>query len=189
MKASFTGQRRAWVRSLSYLEKVEPTAESALIGFINNITVIIMLKICKLFPDMYIIIAFMGMAFAGAKAISHAFLRNKSSVSLALAGVAATAPPFADFCKCQLVDSPEPPTPPTRSTCLGTSSGRESRRVWDRRGDGARLVAGKRTEVDDPMGSGRRGYLWRMRRSHFGDFARYFKVIRVVLGMSLVCRS
>jgi len=38
--------------------------------------------------------AFMGMDFAGAKAISQAFLRNRSSVSLGFAAGAC----FADFC-------------------------------------------------------------------------------------------
>ena len=40
-----------------------------------------MLKICRLFPDMYIITAFMGSAFAGAMAISHAFFIFRVSVS------------------------------------------------------------------------------------------------------------
>lgn len=42
---------------------------------------IIMLKICRLLPDMYIITAFMGSALAGAMAISHAFLTFSVSVS------------------------------------------------------------------------------------------------------------
>jgi hypothetical protein len=42
---------------------------------------IMMLKICKELPDMYIIIAFMGNAFAGPSAISHAFLSFKVSIS------------------------------------------------------------------------------------------------------------
>ncbi len=40
-----------------------------------------MLKICNELPDMYIIIAFMGNAFAGPRAISHAFLSFKVSIS------------------------------------------------------------------------------------------------------------
>lgn len=55
--------------------------ESALSGFMNSIAVIMILKICRELPDMYIMIAFMGMVFAGAMAISHAFLRKRSSVS------------------------------------------------------------------------------------------------------------
>ncbi len=42
---------------------------------------IMMLKICRLLPDMYIITAFMGSALAGAMAISHAFFTFKVSVS------------------------------------------------------------------------------------------------------------
>ncbi len=42
---------------------------------------IMMLKICRLFPDMYIMTAFIGIALAGAMAISHAFLTFKVSVS------------------------------------------------------------------------------------------------------------
>lgn len=39
------------------------------------------LKICSELPDMYIMIAFIGSAFAGARAISHDFLIFKVSVS------------------------------------------------------------------------------------------------------------
>ena len=74
---------------------MEPTDERALIGFMNNMTVIIMEKIWSVLPDMYIMMAFIGIAFAGASAISHAFLRNRSSVSLGFAGV--LGPCFADF--------------------------------------------------------------------------------------------
>lgn len=74
---------------MSKRANVEPTEESALSGFINNIAVIIILKICSVLPDMYIMKAFMGMLFAGASAISQAFFRKRSSVS---AGFAVAAP-------------------------------------------------------------------------------------------------
>ena len=70
---------------MSKREKVEPTEESALRGFMNSMTVIMMEKIWREFPDMYIMMAFMGIDLAGAKAISQAFLRNRSSVSLGFA--------------------------------------------------------------------------------------------------------
>lgn len=66
-------------------------------GFINSMAVIMMLKICKVFPDMYIMIAFIGMLFAGARAISQAFFRKRSSVSIGFTG----DPPdclLLDFC-------------------------------------------------------------------------------------------
>ena len=40
-----------------------------------------MLKICREFPDMYIMIAFMGSCLAGARAISQDFLSLSVSVS------------------------------------------------------------------------------------------------------------
>lgn len=43
--------------------------------------VIMIEKICKELPDMYIMNAFMGTDLAGARAISHAFFRKRSSVS------------------------------------------------------------------------------------------------------------
>ena len=47
---------------------------------------IIMLKICNELPDMYIIIAFMGRALAGARASSHDFLSLRVSVSAVVGG-------------------------------------------------------------------------------------------------------
>jgi hypothetical protein len=61
--------------------------DRALSGFMNSMAVIMIEKICRELPDMYIMIAFMGIAFAGARAISHAFLRKRSSVSLGFVGV------------------------------------------------------------------------------------------------------
>lgn len=48
---------------------------------------IIMLNIWSVLPDMYIIIAFMGSALAGAKASSHDFLSLSWSVSAAVGGL------------------------------------------------------------------------------------------------------
>ena len=45
-----------------------------------------MLKICNELPDMYIIIAFMGRALAGARASSHDFLTLRMSVSAVVGG-------------------------------------------------------------------------------------------------------
>ena len=45
-----------------------------------------MLKICKELPDMYIIIAFIGRALAGARASSHDFLSLRVSVSAVVGG-------------------------------------------------------------------------------------------------------
>ena len=45
-----------------------------------------MLKICSELPDMYIIIAFMGRALAGARANSHDFLSLSVSVSAVVGG-------------------------------------------------------------------------------------------------------
>lgn len=39
-------------------------------------------KTCRLLPDMYIMIAFMGSAFAGASASSHAFFSLSMSVAV-----------------------------------------------------------------------------------------------------------
>lgn len=50
-------------------------------GPLNSMKTIMMLKICRLFPDMYIIMPFMGSCLAGARAISHDFLTFKASVS------------------------------------------------------------------------------------------------------------
>lgn len=45
-----------------------------------------MLKICRVLPDMYIIIAFMGSALAGARASSHDFFNLRVSVSIRVGG-------------------------------------------------------------------------------------------------------
>ena len=56
-------------------------------GFLNSIKTIMMLKICSVLPDMYIMIAFMGICLAGARAISQDFLSFSTSVSSVVGGV------------------------------------------------------------------------------------------------------
>ena len=46
-----------------------------------------MLNICRLLPDMYIIIAFMGRALAGARASSQDFFTLRVSVSAVVGGL------------------------------------------------------------------------------------------------------
>lgn len=48
---------------------------------------IMILNICSVLPDMYIIIAFIGRALAGAKAISQDFLILSWSVSATVGGL------------------------------------------------------------------------------------------------------
>ena len=55
-------------------------------GFLNNMNTIMMLNIWRLLPDMYIIIAFMGRALAGARASSQDFLSLRVSVSSVVGG-------------------------------------------------------------------------------------------------------
>ena len=50
-------------------------------GFLKSINTIIMLKICSELPDMYIMMAFMGICLAGARATSQDFLSLRVSVS------------------------------------------------------------------------------------------------------------
>lgn len=57
------------------------------IGFLNSIKTIIMLNICSVLPDMYIIIAFMGRALAGARASSQDFFSLSVSVSAVVGGL------------------------------------------------------------------------------------------------------
>lgn len=52
----------------------------------NNIKTIIILKTCRELPDMYIMIAFIGSCFAGARATSHDFLILRMSVSSGVGG-------------------------------------------------------------------------------------------------------
>ena len=56
-------------------------------GFLNNMKTIIMLNICSVLPDMYIMIAFMGKALAGARASSQDFFSFSVSVSAVVGGL------------------------------------------------------------------------------------------------------
>ena len=56
-------------------------------GFLNSMNTIIMLNICSVLPDMYIMIAFMGRALAGARAISQDFFSLSVSVSAVVGGL------------------------------------------------------------------------------------------------------
>ena len=56
-------------------------------GFLKSMKTIMMLKICRLLPDMYIMMAFMGRALAGARATSQAFLTLRVSVSSGVGGL------------------------------------------------------------------------------------------------------
>lgn len=55
-------------------------------GFLNSMKTIIMLNICSELPDMYIMIAFMGKALAGARASSQDFFSLRVSVSAVVGG-------------------------------------------------------------------------------------------------------
>ena len=55
-------------------------------GFLKSMKTIIMLKIWSELPDMYIIIAFMGRALAGARASSQDFFSLRVSVSARVGG-------------------------------------------------------------------------------------------------------
>ena len=57
------------------------------IGFLNNMKTIMMLNICSVLPDMYIMIAFMGRALAGARASSQDFFSFRVSVSAVVGGL------------------------------------------------------------------------------------------------------
>lgn len=59
------------------------------IGFLNSMNTIIMLNICRVLPDMYIMIAFMGKALAGARASSQDFFSLSVSVSAVVGGLRA----------------------------------------------------------------------------------------------------
>ena len=56
-------------------------------GFLNNMKTIMMLNICSVLPDMYIMIAFMGKALAGARASSQDFFSFSVSVSAVVGGL------------------------------------------------------------------------------------------------------
>ena len=56
-------------------------------GFLNNMKTIMMLNIWSVLPDMYIMIAFMGKALAGARASSQDFFSFNVSVSAVVGGL------------------------------------------------------------------------------------------------------
>lgn len=60
---------------------------------------IMMLKIWRELPDMYIMIAFMGSAFAGARASSHDFLILSVSVSSGVGAFRSCALEAAERCE------------------------------------------------------------------------------------------
>ncbi len=80
---ALTPHNLPFVPSVSYLVKAWSVLKIPLIGFVNSIQTIMMLKIWSELPDMYIMMAFMGSCLAGAKATSHAFLSLRVSVSSA----------------------------------------------------------------------------------------------------------
>ncbi len=88
---SFTKIIFPFVRSVSYLAKALFVFRRPWIGPLKSMKTIMILKICKLLPDIYIIIAFMGSCFEGASAISQAFFSLRASVSADLLGVADAA--------------------------------------------------------------------------------------------------
>jgi hypothetical protein len=81
---SFTPIIFPFVLSVSNLANALFVLRRPWIGPLKSMKTIMMLKICKLLPDMYIMIAFMGSCFEGASAISQAFFSLSASVSAAL---------------------------------------------------------------------------------------------------------
>lgn len=78
---TLTPTRRALVDGPSYFANAALVLIKPWMGPLKSMPTIIILKICKLLPDMYIMIAFMGICLDGAMAISHAFFSFKASVS------------------------------------------------------------------------------------------------------------
>ena len=66
-------------------------------GFLNSMKTIMILKICSVLPDMYIMIAFIGRALAGARASSQDFFSFRVSVSSVVGGFRAGCFDAADF--------------------------------------------------------------------------------------------
>ena len=62
----------------------------------HSIKTIIIEKICNEFPDMYIMIACIGICFAGARAISHAFFNFNVFISIPVGGFRVDACDFFD---------------------------------------------------------------------------------------------
>lgn len=75
--------------SVSRRANVPCTFSKAVIGVLNSINTIMMLKICSELPVMYMPKAFIGRDFAGAIAISQAFFSFNVSISSGLGGLRA----------------------------------------------------------------------------------------------------
>ncbi len=75
------------VPSVSNLVKTVFVCSSPWIGFLKSMNTIMILKIWRLLPDMYIMMAFMGRALAGARASSHDFFILSVSVSSGVGGL------------------------------------------------------------------------------------------------------
>lgn len=84
---SFTATRRPRVEGVSYLANAALVLIKPWMGPLNSMNTIIMLKIWRLLPDMYIMIPFMGSCLEGAMAISQAFFIFRASVSSGFLGV------------------------------------------------------------------------------------------------------
>lgn len=85
----FTASSFPCVPSVSNLVKTAFVLIRPWMGPLNSMNTIMILKICRLLPEKYIMIAFIGSCFDGARAISHAFLTFNASVSTGFSGVAA----------------------------------------------------------------------------------------------------
>lgn len=86
------------VPAVSNLAKTELVCSKPWIGFLKSMKTIMMLKICSELPDMYIMMAFIGSALAGASASSHAFLIFSVSVSSGVGGFRACDLADAERC-------------------------------------------------------------------------------------------
>lgn len=87
-----------FVPSVSYLVNTEFVCKSPWIGFLNSMKTIMMLKIWRELPDMYIMIAFIGNALAGARASSQDFFILSVSVSSGVGAFRSCALDAAERC-------------------------------------------------------------------------------------------
>lgn len=71
-----------WKRSKAWFVFIKPIK-----GFLNAIKTIMILKIWRELPDMYIMMAVMGRPLTGASATSQAFLSFKVSISAVVGGL------------------------------------------------------------------------------------------------------
>ena len=86
---AFTLHSHFFVPSVSYRRKTSFVDIIPVSGFLKSMKTIIMLNIWSVFPDMYIMIAFIGSALAGARASSQDFLSLRVSVSARVGGLRA----------------------------------------------------------------------------------------------------